>query len=55
MCNTPVSASISYSNGIRGKAVTSMEAELGKKVDLEDVKSKILNHFKVLFEVEDWV
>jgi lipoyl(octanoyl) transferase len=41
--------------GIRGKAVTSMEAELGKKVDLEDVKSKILTHFKVLFEVEDWV
>lgn len=40
--------------GIRGKAVTSMEAELGKKVDLEDVKSKILNHFKVLFEVEEY-
>lgn len=40
--------------GIRGKAVTSMEAELGKKVNLEDVKSKILTHFKVLFEVEEY-
>jgi lipoyl(octanoyl) transferase len=38
--------------GIKGKAVTSMEAELGKKVDIAAVKSKILKHFKVLFEVE---
>jgi lipoyl(octanoyl) transferase len=41
--------------GIRGKAVTSMEAELGKEVDLEEVKSKILKHFKVLFEVNEFV
>lgn len=40
--------------GIRGKAVTSLEVELGEKVDLEDVKSKILTHFKVLFEVEEF-
>ena len=40
--------------GIRGKAVTSMEVELGRKVDMEDVKSKILTHFKVLFEVEEY-
>ncbi|WP_438977992.1 lipoyl(octanoyl) transferase LipB [Polaribacter sp.] len=39
--------------GIRGKAVTSMEAELGKKVDIEDVKQKILKHFKALFEVDE--
>ncbi|AOW18553.1 lipoyl(octanoyl) transferase [Polaribacter vadi] len=39
--------------GIRGKAVASMEAELGKKVDVEEVKEKILKHFKVLFEVEE--
>ena len=39
--------------GIRGKAVASMEAELGKKVDAEEVKGKILKHFKVLFEVEE--
>jgi lipoyl(octanoyl) transferase len=38
--------------GIKGKAVTSLEAELGKKVDLEEVKTKILKHFKGLFEVE---
>ncbi|MGY8909398.1 MAG: lipoyl(octanoyl) transferase LipB [Flavobacteriales bacterium] len=39
--------------GIRGKAVASMEAELGKKVDIEEVKGKILKHFKVLFEVKE--
>lgn len=38
--------------GIKGKAVTSMEAELGKKLDLEEVKTKILKHFSNLFEVE---
>jgi len=38
--------------GIKGKAVTSMEAELGKKVNLDEVKKKILKHFSVLFEVE---
>jgi lipoyl(octanoyl) transferase len=37
--------------GIRGKAVASMEAELGKKLDLAEIKGKILKHFKVLFEV----
>ena len=41
--------------GIRGKAVTSMEVELGKKVDTEEVKQKILKHFKKLFEVEEFV
>ena len=39
--------------GIRGKAVASMEAELGKKVDEEEVKEKIIKHFKVLFEVDE--
>ena len=41
--------------GIRGKAVTSMEVELGEKVDIEEVKSKILKHFKTLFEVEEFI
>ena len=41
--------------GIKGKAVTSMEAELGEKVDTKEVKSKILKHFKVLFEVEEFI
>ena len=38
--------------GIKGKAVTSMEAELQKKVDISEVKEKIQQHFKTLFEVE---
>lgn len=41
--------------GIRGKAVASMEAELGKKLDTEEVKQKILKHFKDLFEVDEFV
>ena len=41
--------------GIRGKAVTSMEVELGKKIDEEEVKEKILKHFKELFEVEVYI
>ena len=41
--------------GIRGKAVASMEAELGKKIDQEEVKRKILKHFKNLFEVEEYI
>lgn len=38
--------------GIKGKAVTSLEAELNRKVDLEEVKGKILKHFAELFEAE---
>ena len=38
--------------GIRGKAVTCLEVELGRKIELSEVKEKILNHFKDLFEVE---
>ena len=41
--------------GIRGKAVTSMEAELGRKIPEEEVKEKILKHFKTLFEVEEFI
>ena len=37
--------------GIRGKAVASMEAELGKKIPLAEVQEKILTHFAALFEV----
>jgi lipoyl(octanoyl) transferase len=40
--------------GIRGKAVTSLEVELGRKIELSEVKEKILNHFKDLFEVEEF-
>jgi lipoyl(octanoyl) transferase len=36
--------------GIKGKSVTSMHAELNKEIDQEEVKSKIIQHFSVLFE-----
>jgi lipoyl(octanoyl) transferase len=32
-----------------------MESELGKKIDTEEVKQKILKHFKTLFEVGEFV
>ena len=38
--------------GIKGKAVTSMHAELNVPVDEVLVKEKILKHFKELFENE---
>lgn len=39
--------------GIRGKAVTSLNVELGKKaVDEDEVKEKLLKHFSNLFEAE---
>lgn len=37
--------------GIQDKSVTSLQAELGKKLDLEFVKERILHHFKTQFEV----
>lgn len=39
--------------GIKEKAVTSLNVELGKKeIDMEEVKEKLWKHFKALFEVE---
>ncbi len=39
--------------GIKDKAVTSLNVELGKKeIPLEEVKEKLLKHFKTLFETE---
>jgi lipoyl(octanoyl) transferase len=39
--------------GIRGKAVTSLNVELGvESVDENEVKAKILHHFVSLFEAE---
>lgn len=39
--------------GIKGKAVTSLNVELGKKeVDMTEVKQKLLQHFSVLFEAD---
>ncbi len=41
--------------GIKGKTVTSMEVELGKKINQEEVKNKILKNFKKLFDVEHFI
>ncbi|WP_116770968.1 lipoyl(octanoyl) transferase LipB [Maribacter litoralis] len=39
--------------GIKGKAVTSLNVELGKKeVDMDEVKQKLLKHFVILFKAE---
>ena len=39
--------------GIKGKAVTSLNVELGQKeVSMEEVKKKLLKHFSRLFEAE---
>lgn len=38
--------------GIKGKAVTSLEAETGQKTDMEEVKNKIRHHFEDVFEVK---
>jgi lipoyl(octanoyl) transferase len=39
--------------GIKGKAVTSLNVELGRKeVSMIEVKEKLLKHFSQLFEAE---
>jgi lipoyl(octanoyl) transferase len=38
--------------GIRGKAVTSIEAELNRKVPIEEVKALILENFEKVFEAK---
>lgn len=38
--------------GIKGKSVTSLEVELGKKLETKEVKSKILKHFSEVFNAE---
>lgn len=39
--------------GIKGKAVTSLNVELGQKeVDMEEVQQKVIKHFAELFEAE---
>ena len=39
--------------GIQGKAVTSLQKELGKEIPLNEVKQKIAKHFTILFDA-DW-
>ena len=38
--------------GIQNKQVTSLQKELGKQVDMEEVKEKVLQNFKNVFNVE---
>jgi lipoyl(octanoyl) transferase len=38
--------------GIQGKTVTSLEKELGHKVNYEDVKEKVKKHFQLIFDCE---
>ena len=39
--------------GIRGKAVTSLNVELGvKKVSMNEIKEKLLRHFEILFDAQ---
>jgi lipoyl(octanoyl) transferase len=38
--------------GIQDKAVTSMEKELGRKINLNEVKEKVKNHLAILFEMQ---
>ena len=38
--------------GIKGKAVTSLEVELGNKLPHQEVKNKILKHFSEIFEAD---
>ncbi|MCP4123278.1 MAG: lipoyl(octanoyl) transferase LipB [Bacteroidetes bacterium] len=52
-----VNTDLSYFNyivpcGIADKGVTSMEKELGRPVDLEKVKARILHYFREVFNVE---
>ena len=37
--------------GIRGKQVTSLQKELGRLVDMEEVKQKLKYHFELAFNV----
>ena len=38
--------------GIKGKQVTSLEQELGQKVNIEEVKDKIKKHFSEVFDCQ---
>ena len=52
-----VNSDLSYFNsivpcGITDKAVTSLDKELGRKIDAQEVKEKLKKHFANLFEAE---
>jgi lipoyl(octanoyl) transferase len=41
--------------GITDKSVTSLERELGRKVDMEEVKNILLKEFAIVFESEIFI
>lgn len=52
-----VNTDLSYFNfivpcGIENKGVTSMQKELGRELDMEEVKTKLRNHFAAVFHCE---
>jgi lipoyl(octanoyl) transferase len=52
-----VNTDLSYFNyiipcGIQNKQVTSMEKELGQKLDMNEVKDRVKHHFENVFDVE---
>jgi lipoyl(octanoyl) transferase len=52
-----VNTDLSYFNyiipcGIQNKQVTSLEKELGRKLDMKEVKERVKHHFEKVFEVE---
>lgn len=52
-----VNTNLNYFNmivpcGIQGKQVTSLEKELGRKVDMEEVKERVKKNFEKVFEAE---
>jgi lipoyl(octanoyl) transferase len=54
-----VNADLSYFNhiipcGITDKAVTSMHLELGRSLDIEEVKGRLKHHLAEVFDL-DWV
>jgi lipoyl(octanoyl) transferase len=38
--------------GIQHKQVTSMEKELGRKIDIAEVENKIKHHFQAVFQAQ---
>jgi lipoyl(octanoyl) transferase len=52
-----VNTDLSYFNniipcGIQNKQVTSLEKELGREIDFEEVKERVKKNFEIVFEVE---
>ena len=40
--------------GIKDKKVTSLQQELGRKIEIDEVKEKLVNKFKILFDYDSY-